>query len=156
MDLLLWRHAEAEEGGPELPDAKRPLTARGHRQAARMAGWLRAELPPKTRILCSPTLRTRQTVAALDRPVEILPELGPEACVSALIAASGWPASPVPVLIVGHQPTLGRLAALLLSGTEADWSFKKGALWWLSRRVRREAGQTVLRCALPAEWVSPN
>jgi phosphohistidine phosphatase len=42
---------------------------------------------------------------------------------------------------------LGRLAALLLSGQEADWAIKKGALWWFSRRD----GATVLRAVMPAE-----
>ncbi len=55
------------------------------------------------------------------------------------------------VLIVGHQPSLGRLASLLLAGHETEWSIKKGALWWLSNRVRRGETQTVLRAMIPVE-----
>jgi len=52
------------------------------------------------------------------------------------------------VLVIGHQPTLGRLAALLLGGEEADWSVKKGGVWWFSNRVRNDETQTVLRVVL--------
>ena len=58
MELILWRHAEAEDG---IPDAKRPLTERGQKQARKMAKWLRKRLPEDTRIIVSPALRCRQT-----------------------------------------------------------------------------------------------
>lgn len=148
MELLLWRHAEAEAGEDDL---SRPLTERGQKQARAMAAWIRAHPPRDLRILVSPAVRTQQTAEALKLPFETHRRLGPEACVSELIAASGWPTAGGAVLIVGHQPALGRLAALLLSGAEADWSIKKGALWWLSNRVRRGETQTVLRAVLPAE-----
>ena len=148
MELLLWRHAEAEEGSDDL---NRPLTERGQRQAKQMAEWIKRNAPKEMRILVSPAVRTQQTVAALDLPFETIRKIGPEACVSELIAASGWPTANGTVLIIGHQPTLGRLAALLLGGAEAEWSIKKGALWWLSNRVRRGETQTVLRAAIPTD-----
>lgn len=148
MDLLLWRHAEAEEGADDL---KRPLTKRGRAQAKAMAAWLREHAPKGLRIVVSPAVRTQQTAEALELPFETNRKIGPDACVSELIAASGWPNAAEPVLVVGHQPTLGRLAALLLAGHETEWSIKKGALWWISSRVREGAPQTVLRVALPAE-----
>ena len=150
MDLLLWRHAEAEEGEDDL---KRPLTRRGHVQAKAMAGWIRDHAPKGLRILVSPAVRTQQTAQALGCDFETIRKIGPDACVSELIAASGWPNATEPVLIVGHQPTLGRLASLLLAGQESDWSIKKGALWWITGRTRRESAQTVLRAAIPAELV---
>ena len=148
MDLLLWRHAEAEEGEDDL---KRRLTARGEKQAKAMAAWLRAHQPKDLRILVSPAVRTQQTAEALKMPFETHRKLGPDACVSELIAASGWPDAKGAVLIVGHQPGLGRLASLLLGGQEADWSIKKGALWWISNRVRRGETQSVLRAMIPVE-----
>lgn len=148
MDLLLWRHAEAEDGEDDL---KRRLTERGEKQARTMGAWIRAHQPKDLRIIVSPAVRTQQTAAALELPFETHRKIGPEACVSELIAASGWPQAPGAVLIVGHQPSLGRLASLLLAGQEADWSIKKGALWWLSSRVRRGDSQTVLRAMLPVE-----
>jgi phosphohistidine phosphatase len=151
MDLLLWRHAEAEEGAPDM---SRRLTARGERQARAMAAWIVGRQLRDLRIIVSPAVRTQQTAEALGLPFETNRKIGPDACVSELIAATGWPAAAGAVLVVGHQPALGRLAALLLSGQEADWTIKKGALWWLSNRVRRGETQTVLRAALPAEFIA--
>ena len=148
MDLLLWRHAEAEDGDDDL---KRRLTARGEKQARTMATWIREHQPKGLRIIVSPAVRTQQTAEALKLPYETVRKIGPEACVSELIAASGWPDASGAVLIVGHQPSLGRMASLLLAGYEAEWTIKKGALWWLSNRVRRGETQTVLRAVIPAE-----
>ncbi len=148
MDLLLWRHAEAEEGEDDL---KRRLTERGEKQARVMGEWIRRHQPKDLRIIVSPAVRTQQTAEALKLPFETMRKIGPDACVSELIAASGWPHAKGSVLIVGHQPSLGRMASLLLAGHESDWSVKKGALWWLSNRVRRDEAQTVLRAMIPVE-----
>ncbi len=148
MDLLLWRHAEAEEGDEDL---RRRLTERGEKQARQMGAWIRAHQPKGMRIIVSPAVRTQQTAEALKLPFETHRKIGPDACVSELIAAAGWPDASGSVLIVGHQPSLGRLASLLLAGQEADWSIKKGALWWLSNRTRRGESQTVLRAMIPVE-----
>ncbi len=148
MDLLLWRHAEAEEGEDDL---RRRLTGRGEKQALRMANWINARQQKDLRIIVSPAVRTQQTAQALKLSFETNRKIGPEACVSELIAASGWPQANGSVLIIGHQPSLGRLASLLLAGQEADWTIKKGALWWLSNRVRRGETQTVLRAMMTAE-----
>lgn len=150
MELLLWRHAEAEDGEDDL---KRRLTERGEKQARLMAKWIREHQPKDLRIIVSPAVRTRQTAEALKLPFEIERKIAPEACVSALIAASGWPQASGAVLIVGHQPSLGRMASLLLAGHEAEWTIKKGALWWLTNRVRRGETQTVLRAVIPAEFL---
>lgn len=145
MDLLLWRHAEAEAG---TDDFARRLTPRGERQAQAVAAWLRAHQPQHLRIIASPTRRTQQTAEALALPFETNRRIGPTACVSELVAASGWPAARGAVLLVGHQPGLGHFASLLLSGHEADWTIKKGALWWLTNRVRAGENQTVLRTVI--------
>jgi len=150
MDLLLWRHAEAVEG---LPDSTRELTERGVRQAHKVAEWLESRRPKKLRVLVSPTVRTRQTASAFTKDFEIVPALGPGNDISSILGACGWPGGGGSVLVVGHQPELGRLAALLLSGQEADWTIKKGALWWFSNRVREGETQTVLRAAIPADLV---
>ena len=55
MELILWRHAEAEDGAPDIA---RELTAKGHKQATKMAEFLRPRLPENTRILVSPARRT--------------------------------------------------------------------------------------------------
>jgi phosphohistidine phosphatase len=150
MDLLLWRHAEAVEG---LPDSTRELTERGVRQAHKVAEWLESRRPKKLRVLVSPTVRTRQTASAFTKDFEIVPALGPGNDISSILGACGWPGGGGSVLVIGHQPELGRLAALLLSGQEADWTIKKGALWWFSNRVREGETQTVLRAVMPADLV---
>ena len=148
MDLLLWRHAEAVEGSP---DHARKLTGRGVKQAQRLADWLQAHRPARLRILVSPTARTRQTASAFADDFEIVPALGPDGSIAGILAATGWPDSGGACLVVGHQPALGRLAALLLSGAEADWTIKKGALWWFTNRTRDNETQTVLRAVIPAD-----
>ena len=143
MDLLLWRHAEAADGEP---DEARPLTRRGEGDARTMARWLKPRLPAELRILVSPARRAQQTAAALRADFETVDEIGTDADAARLIAAAGWPDSKRPVMLVGHQPTLGEAAALLLSGRESSWRIAKGAVWWL--RTRKNGTGAVLVLAL--------
>ncbi|KQW52077.1 MULTISPECIES: histidine phosphatase family protein [unclassified Roseateles] len=136
MDLILWRHAEAEIAAPGQDDLQRALTPKGERQARRMAAWLNHRLAATTRVLVSPALRCRQTAEALGREVRIVPSIAPDAPFTDLIEASRWPRSAEPVLLCGHQPTLGQLAAHLLAGVDQDWAVRKGAVWWLRWRQR--------------------
>ena len=62
-----------------------------------------------------------------------------------LLQAARWPRASEPVLLVGHQPTLGLLAARLLAGTELPWSVKKGAVWWLRSRLRDGHNEVILQ-----------
>ena len=150
MDLILWRHAEAEDG---IPDAARKLTAKGQKQAQQMAAWLTTHLPQNTRILVSPATRTQQTAAALGKEFETAKEIGLSGNRNSLLVTADWPEADGAVLIVGHQPTLGEVAAFLLTGEERAWSVKKGAIWWISTRVRQGEGQSVLRCVLSPEML---
>ncbi|NJD35796.1 MAG: histidine phosphatase family protein [Betaproteobacteria bacterium] len=152
MELILWRHAEAEDGDGKLPDSKRRLSARGEKQARKVAQWLRQNLPRKRKILVSPTERTQQTVHALELPYEIEPMLGVGASVKDVLSVVGWPDLGGAVLVVGHQPTLGRVAALLLGGKEADWPVKKGGVWWFASRERDGVTQTVLRAVFNPDF----
>lgn len=154
MELILWRHAEAEEGSIDLPDQKRRLTVRGEKQAKQVARWLQQHMPRKRRVLVSPAERTQQTAHALELPYEIEPRIGTGASVADVLTVAGWPEHSGMVLIIGHQPTLGRVAALLLSGTEADWSVKKGGIWWFSSRVRNDETRTVLRAVINPDMIS--
>jgi phosphohistidine phosphatase len=88
----------------------------------------------------SPASRAQETASALGLRFATRAEIGTDATAAGLIAAIGWPTRAKDVLIVGHQPTLGRVAATLLSGAEADWHFAKGSLWWL----RHVEGETKL------------
>jgi phosphohistidine phosphatase len=150
MDLILWRHAEAEVGENDMA---RRLTHRGEKQARQMAVWLRERLPKELRIIASPAVRTQQTAKALELPFETSRKLAPEAGVADLLAATGWPDARGAVVVISHQPTLGRLAALLLSGQENNWTLKKSALWWFSNRTREGETQTVLRGVISVDLI---
>lgn len=145
MDLILWRHAEAGVQKLGQDDLDRALTPRGERQAQRMADWLNHRMAPTTRVLVSPAKRTQQTAQALDKSFKTIAALAPDALPLAVLAAAGWPDSGEPVLIVGHQPTLGQVAALLLGQSEQSLTVKKGAVWWLRQRLRDGDSQVVLQ-----------
>ena len=145
MELILWRHAEAEEG---VPDMARKLTAKGEKQAEKMAAFLRMRLPQDTRILVSPSVRTQQTIRALTRQFDTVPDIGPGADPQAVLKAAGWPDGKEIVLVVGHQPYLGEIAALLMADSNISFNIKKGAVWWLSRRDRKGDSETILRLAV--------
>jgi len=150
LDLILWRHADAEDG---VPDDARKLTAKGEKQAQQVGRWLHSHLPDGARILVSPAIRAQQTASALGLEYETSKEVGTGASVVSVMAAAGWPDAKGAVVVVGHQPTLGQIAAVLLSGTEADWSVKKGGVWWFSNRVRGDETQTVLRVVMSPEFL---
>ena len=150
MDLILWRHAEAEEG---MPDRARALTPRGRKQARAVARWLAKRLPDDLRILVSPAVRAQQTAAALECAVETESRVDVGAAPHAVLAAAGWPDGAGTVLVVGHQPTLGEVAALALTGVHASWPVRKGAVWWLRRRVRAGEVEVVLRAVIGPDLV---
>jgi phosphohistidine phosphatase len=151
MDLILWRHAEAHLLRDGQTDAQRALTPKGERQAQRMAEWLNQRLAESTRVLVSPALRTQQTAKALGRSFKTVAALAPEGSADALLAAVRWPESTEPVLVIGHQPTLGLVAARLLAGVEQAWSVKKGGVWWLRHRERDGEVQIVLQAMQGAD-----
>ena len=144
MDLVLWRHAEAQEWLEGCDDMVRTLTSRGEKQATRMANWLDRQLPEGTRILVSPARRSEQTAVALGRKFKIRPELAPGASVAQLLELVQWPTAKGCVLVVGHQPTLGQTIAQLLGLNACECSVKKGAVWWLRNRERDALSQTVV------------
>jgi phosphohistidine phosphatase len=178
MDLLLVRCADlASEAVAHSPDnagqdrdddfaprhfrdnARDPLHAalseRGERNARRLANWLRGHAPRELQVLSSPARGARQMADVLASGIGDSPALcmvnralGPDAAPADILGAVGWPHDHSAALVVAHQPALGALASLLLTGHEAPLAFKKGALWWFSNRNRGGELQTVLRCAL--------
>src|SRR4249920_3756893 len=136
MDLILWRHAEAHLVREGQDDLERSLTTKGERQAQRMAEWLNQRLAQSTRVLVSPAVRCQQTARALERHYRTVPALRPGADIDAVLQAARWPTGSEPVLVIGHQPTLGLVAAQVLAEVDQAWPLKKGALWWLRQRER--------------------
>ena len=135
MDLILWRHAEAEEGGADL---ERTLTPKGRKQAERVAEWLLQRLPGKFSVLASPASRAQQTAEALGVKFRTVKPLAPGAAVKDILEAAGWPEHKGAVVVVGHQPDLGRAAAFLVSASAEEWRIKKGGLWWIAKKSNDE------------------
>ena len=159
MDLILWRHAEAEPLKEGEDDLSRQLTPKGERQAARMSDWLERHLPEGTRILASPARRTEQTVLALGRKYKLREELCPDATPEGVMHLLKWneetgPQGKGPVLLVGHQPWMGQLIARLIKLQGPECSIRKGSVWWLRTRVRDDKLQTVLLTVTCPELIS--
>ena len=150
MELILWRHADAEEGERDL---KRKLTGKGRKQAARVARWLERRLPSKFTVICSPARRARETADALEARYKISDRLAPGAQVGHLVEAAGWPKHKGLVILVGHQPDFGCAAAALVTGKQADWSVKKGGLWWLESRMHGDDARVVVRAVIAPDLV---
>jgi len=162
MQLILWRHAQAEDisssrGDPRQRDLARELTLKGEKQAKLTAAWLRPRLPPGARVLVSPAIRTVQTAQQLTSELERIEVLAPDNAPLALLEAAGWPVrkgQSMPtdgiVVVVGHQPTLGRVASLLLSGVDRDLSIRKSAAWWFESAGGESPSYPSLRAVFDA------
>jgi phosphohistidine phosphatase len=150
MDLILWRHAEAEDG---VPDHSRELTPKGIKQAEKVASFLSSHLSDDYRVLASPSARTQQTAAALTKHFTLAPTIAPGASAHAVLQAARWPGEEGTVVVVGHQPTLGEVAAQLLGCGECSLSIKKGGVWWFSSRERENTKQTTLRLVITPDFL---
>ena len=159
MDLILWRHAEAEALRDGEDDLSRMLTAKGERQATRMAHWLERHLPEGARILVSPAQRAEQTALALGRKYKLRDELSPNASAQDVLYLLKWDLEKGPqgkgcVLLVGHQPWLGQVIALLLKMQDSECHVRKGAVWWLRTRHKDHAASTTLLTVACPELIS--
>ena len=143
MELILWRHAEAEEGAP---DGARKLTLKGEKQARKIAKWLSAHIEGPVKLMASPAVRAQQTAQALGLEIDTRKEIAVGASAAKILRVTGWPKAEGTVIVVGHQPALGQLAALLLTGEESQWAIKKGALWWFQHRA--VTAETILRAVI--------
>jgi len=150
MELILWRHAEAEDG---YPDHERVLTEKGHEQAKKMAAWLKPSLPKDTQILVSPAKRAQQTADALGLLFTTLPEIAPGGSPQDLLKAANWDTSKGSVLIVGHQPTLGLAAAIAMTRKTHFWCVKKASIWWIASRIRAEDEQAIIRAVISPDML---
>jgi len=150
MELILWRHAEAEDG---YPDHERVLTQKGHEQAKKMAAWLKPRLPKDTQILVSPAKRAQQTADAIGLPFTTLPEIAPGGSPQDLLKAANWDTSKGSVLIVGHQPTLGVAAAIAMTRKTHFWCVKKASIWWIASRIRAEDEQAIIRAVVSPDML---
>ena len=144
MDLIFWRHAETTEALDGQADAERPLTARGERQALRMAHWLERQLPESTKILCCPSVRAEQTVIPLGRKYKLREELSPNASIDDVLTLAQWPLNKNSILLVTHQPLIGEIISQLMQIQLQELVVRKGSVWWLRSRFNDEKPQTML------------
>jgi phosphohistidine phosphatase len=150
MELILWRHAEAADGDP---DSARPLTDRGRAQAETIARWLEPLLPRELRLIASPARRAQETAEALGRAFETISEIAPGRDAAALLRAVAWPDAKRAVMLIGHQPTLGAVAARLVEGRAGEARIGKGAVWWLRSRARKGGSEAKLLLAIEPEML---
>lgn len=153
IELLLLRHADAgDPGGWSRPDAERPLSPKGHRQAARVARWLTAIGHKPDVILSSPKVRAAETAVAVADAFEMRvtdePRLADSLGIRVLeemLHDAGDPARP---MIVGHDPDFSEVATLL-SG--APLEMRKGALVRIDIEPPFEPGGGTLRWLVPPD-----
>ena len=124
-ELILLRHAHAEPPQPGQSDLDRPLSAEGQAEAEAVAAWLRDKGLVPDRAICSSALRNRETLAAV---VEAVGAVDTRVEPSVYEAMPGTLAGLVDahrdaarLLLVGHNPGLERLLALLHSGQSGDY-----------------------------------
>lgn len=139
MKLFLLRHAEAgERDRKKYPnDALRPLTTEGKRKTLRAAKWMRRHKITFDRIITSPYLRALQTAEIVagtyKMKVQLNDFLAPEGSVRDLIKLLQRAKRDAVILLVGHEPEMSQMIALLLSGKKGlDINLKKGGLCRLS------------------------
>ena len=153
-DLILWRHADAETG---VPDIQRALTRKGHKQARRVARWLHERLPSSALICSSPAMRAQQTALALaqlaPRELFTLDALAPSTRLDTALGAIRATDRTRTIVLVGHQPTLGEIVAALLGVRDGDWHLRKGALVWLSEMESDDGSRAVLHAAITPDLV---
>ena len=112
--LMLLRHAKSSWDDPLADDFDRPLNERGRRGAMAMGDWIRSNDLAPDLVLCSAAARTVETWErmALEAEVKYSPGLyhaGPDRMLSALQRAEG-----MRVMLVGHNPGIGALAAMMV------------------------------------------
>ncbi len=155
MNLFILRHGLAVEPGSRryAKDADRPLTPKGKRKLGKIARALEAMELDFDLVLSSPYTRARQTAeiiaGELNRKVELSDALKPDGSARKLVDfLDRLEPKPTNVLLVGHEPYLSELVALLISGEAgASVVMKKGGLCKLSSESLRPG-----RCAA-LEWL---
>jgi phosphohistidine phosphatase len=123
-NLILMRHAKSAWDDPHQKDIDRPLSTRGRKAAPRMGEWLAGEAYRPDVVLCSAARRTRETLDLL-RPhlpksvaIEFLQGLYMAAPREMMTEIGKVPATAETVMLIGHNPGIGSLAALLAGSGE--------------------------------------
>jgi len=157
MRIVLFRHGPAERRDARRwpDDARRPLTARGVERTERAARGLKRAFSI-TRVGSSPLVRCMQSAEILRRvlaatpPVEVIPALAPGGSYRELIEALQARKSGETIALVGHEPDLGKLAAVMIFGAPAaSLPLKKAGACMIEFTARPESGKGRLQAFLP-------
>lgn len=120
-ELILLRHAHAEGARPGEDDAMRALSPRGVIEAKDAGRWL-ATHPQPTRILCSPSLRARETLQhALGKVEAVIEPRIYDATAGELVSLVDENQDTARLMLVGHNPGFETLVALLVTGQSGDF-----------------------------------
>jgi phosphohistidine phosphatase len=124
-ELILLRHAHAEPPAPGQSDLDRPLSSEGNAEAEAAGRWLQEQKLVPDLVLCSPSRRTRETLEAVLALVgyvdQRLEDDIYEASAGTLATLVDRHHEVERLLVVGHNPGLERLAALMHSGQSGDY-----------------------------------
>ena len=126
MQVFLVRHAEAVDETLTLRDPYRHLTARGREQARALGDRLRWHDCVPTRIWASPLVRAVQTAELVatgltsTSPVEIVVDLAPDGSARDLVSAVRALPSDASVMLVGHEPSISAIGALLVGAPDFE------------------------------------
>lgn len=119
--IILLRHGKSSWSDPSLADIDRPLAPRGEHASRRIAKYIRQKKIRPALVLCSPSLRTRQTLAAIEPSldkgcsVELEPQLYAASEEDLLERLRALPEPVESVMLIGHNPGLQELALVLAS-----------------------------------------
>ena len=133
-NIILWRHAQATESPNFVSfekDLARVLTQKGQKQAKNMARWLIQNKTANMQLICSAALRASETALALQPYMTVNEAFNPGASLQQVLKALAKLEQTKDIILVGHAPWLGQLAAYLLGVNQHEFSIKKGAIWWL-------------------------
>ncbi len=120
--ILLLRHGKSSWDAPTRPDRERPLAPRGVRAARRMGRFLERTGPAPDRILCSPAVRTAETLrhataaGGWQAPADIVPELYGASPNDVLACVRAADPGLETLLVVGHEPACSATASILIGG----------------------------------------
>ena len=122
--LFLLRHAKSSWKNKDLADFDRPLNSRGRKAADTMGAFLKRQEVSPDLILSSPAVRARETIDIVLKAAKLKPEIRfddriYEATAARLLeVVSEVDKETRSVLVVGHNPGLEDLLALLTGRTE--------------------------------------
>lgn len=128
--LILTRHAKSAWDDPSMPDRDRPLNKRGRRSALLLGDWLASRGYEPEEVLCSSSLRTRETWDEVARAgLGVLPQVRYEdrlyhATPETMLGILKDAAAPT-VMMIGHNPGIAAFAAQLPARPPLDPEFRR-------------------------------